>query len=203
LSAITVSAGAAAATVVGALVVRWSLDGLVASPDRYGEAWDSSVLFGPDELKAGASGWPPSRASATSPSAARARSNLRARGGETVQVATTGIARLAGPVPLTLLAGRAPAGPRAGCRHQDGARPRFARRDRTTASGPCGATETEVIGEVIVPNVGNNYPEDGSIVTLDAFQELCAADVASGFDIHGDALVRLHDSGDATSVRDD
>jgi hypothetical protein len=162
----------------------------VASPDRYGEAWDSSVLFGPDELKAGAerlAAEPSVRDVAIS---RQGKINFRAHDRETVQVATTGIASLAGPVPLALLAGRAPAGPRelavaTKTMHDLGLHVG----DRTTASGPCGATEKEVVGEVIVPDVGNNYPEDGSIVTLDPFQELCAADVASGFDIHDDALV--------------
>jgi ABC-type lipoprotein release transport system permease subunit len=75
--------------------------------------------------------------------------------------------------------------------------------DRTTASGPCGTSETEVVGDVIVPNVGNNYPEDGSIITLDAFDELCALDLAVGFDVSDVALVRLRDPGDAATVREE
>ncbi len=194
----------AIATVVGALVVRWSLDGLVHAPDRYGEAWDLSVTLGADELKAGGQRLAADRRVRDVAISRQGEVNLRARNGEIVQVATTGVASLAGRVPLTLLAGRAPAGPgeiAVASKTMQEVGLRIG--DRTTASGPCGAIETEIVGEAIVPNVGNNYPEDGSVMTLDGFEQLCAVDMTSDFDLADVALVRLRDPDDSASIRDE
>jgi hypothetical protein len=194
----------AMATVVGALVVRWSLVGLVDTPDRYGEPWDLTVSFRGEEVQAGAHRLAADQRVRDVAISRQGEVNLRAHDGETAQIATTGIARLVGAVPVTVLKGRVPAEPR-----EIALATKTMRKlglhvgDRTTASGPCGSSETEVVGEVIVPDVGNNYPEDGSILTLDAFEQLCAVDLASGFDLSDTALVGLRDRGDEAKVRDE
>jgi hypothetical protein len=75
--------------------------------------------------------------------------------------------------------------------------------DRTTLSGPCGQFEAAVVGRVIVPLTSSNYPDDGSIITLDAFDELCAQDNVAGIDVNTSALVRLRDDGLPAALRDE
>ena len=75
--------------------------------------------------------------------------------------------------------------------------------DRTTVSGPCGEFEVEVVGRVIVPLTGSNYPDDGSVLTLDAFDELCAQSNVADMDVNSSALVRLREHDATVPVRDE
>ena len=75
--------------------------------------------------------------------------------------------------------------------------------DRTTVSGPCGQFEATVVGRVIVPLTSSNYPDDGSILTLDAFDELCAQENVASIDVNTSVLVRLHDEKLAAVLRDE
>jgi hypothetical protein len=50
---------------------------------------------------------------------------------------------------------------------------------------------------------GGNFPDDGSQVTLDAFDELCAQDRLADLDVADMTLVRLRDPGTTPAVRDD
>ena len=130
--------------------------------------------------------------------------NLLTRNGTTVQVATTGIESITGAAPLAILDGRTPAGPREiALASATMAAVGLSTGDRTTVSGPCGQFEVAVVGRVIVPLTSSNYPDDGSILTLDAFDELCAQDNVSSTDVNTSALVRLRDDELAAAVRDE
>ena len=110
--ATTGAAIAATALVIGGLVVRWSLDDLVATPARYGQAGDLIVEFAPADLHN------ETRRLADDP---RVGDVAITRTGEvnlgvgeqraTTQIPTTGIKSLTGALPVAVLEGRAPAGP--------------------------------------------------------------------------------------------
>jgi hypothetical protein len=194
---------AVVAVVAGALVVRWSLDGLVADRDRFGQPYDLRVSLAQEEdLDAAA------RRLAADP---RVRDVAVTRQGEVdvvggrgaaVQVHTTGVGSVTGPVPVTVLHGRTPAGPREIA---------FASStmeavglevgDRTTVSGPCGQFEMDVVGRVIVPLTGSDFPDAGSILTLGAFAELCADGLVNSIDVNERALVRFNDVRTVDAVR--
>jgi ABC-type lipoprotein release transport system permease subunit len=192
------------AVVVGALVVRWSVEGLVEAPDRYGQAWELQIEFSADDLSEEASRLaadPRVRDVAVSRTG---EVNLTSEDRTVVQVPTTGIESLTGAQPLTVLDGRAPAGPR-----EIALSVTVMRRlglgigDTTTASGSCGTFEVDVVGRVIVPITSGNYPDDGSLVTRDAFDELCAQDLMAEADMGNTALVKLRDPDTAGAVRDE
>jgi hypothetical protein len=192
---------AACGIVVAALVVRWSLDGLVGTPARYGQDADLRVSFPPDSVDAGARRL---RADPRVRDVVVARNgevNVTAGDGRTVQIATTGLAGLNGPAPVAALEGRAPLGPREialapATMHALGLHVG----DHTATSGPCGSFEVAVVGRVIVPLTANNYPDDGSVVTAEGFDELCAADLGVSYGSVAGALVRLVDANTVESV---
>jgi hypothetical protein len=193
----------ASALVVAALVVRWSVDGLAGSPRRYGQSADLRVSFEEADLESAG------RALLVDP---HVRDVALARNGEvnissrarTVQVATTGLSGLAGPAPVTVLDGRAPAGPR-----EIAVAPVTMRAldldvgDEVTATGPCGTFRMMVVGRVIVPMTGDDFPDDGSVLTSEGFDALCAGDLRRGLEAHANALVALRDPGETDSVADD
>jgi hypothetical protein len=203
--ATTGAAIAATSLVIGGLVVRWSFDELVATPARYGQAWDLIVEVAPADLHREA------RRLAGDP---RVGDVAIARTGEvnlgvgeqraTTQIPTTGIESLTGALPVAVLEGRAPAGPREIALSMSVATTLdLDLGDRATASGPCGTFGIEVVGRIIVPITAGNYPDDGSLVTLDAFEELCAHDLLADADAGNTALVRVRDPGAADDLRDE
>jgi ABC-type lipoprotein release transport system permease subunit len=130
--------------------------------------------------------------------------NLTRPDGTSVQVSTTGIESLAGALPITTLDGRAPAGPREIALSVTVLRTLgLDIGSRTTASGPCGTFDVDVVGRVVVPITTGNYPDDGSILSLDAFDELCAQDLSAESDVGNTALVKLRDPDAAGTVRDE
>jgi hypothetical protein len=197
VSAVAVTCG----LVVAALVVRWSLDGLIATPERYGQAADLRVTFEPDDVDAGARRL---RADPHVRDVVIARSgevDLTTSTGRTVQVATTSLQGLDGPPSVSVLDGRAPLGPREialAPATMDGLGLHVG--DHATAAGPCGSFDVGVVGRAIVPLTGNNYPDDGSLLTPDGFDELCAQDLVGQYETRASALVRLRDPADVDAV---
>jgi hypothetical protein len=193
-----------AAVLAGALVVRWSLDGLLGDGDRYGQSHHLLVGLADEDTPSQA------RELARDPRvqgvtiSRQGRVGITTGDGTTLQVAATGLESVGGPIPVTVLEGRAPTGPReialaSATMVAAALRPG----DRTMASGPCGEFAVEVVGRVIVPLTGSNYPDDGSILTLDAFDELCAQDNIATLDVNSSALVRLRDPAATAAVRDE
>jgi FtsX-like permease family len=192
------------AIVVGALVVRWSLDGLTHNGDRYGQAWDLRVGLQEEELRPSGVRLGADPRVAEVAVSREGDVNLVGRDGTTVQVGTTGIEGIDRAPRLTILEGRAPAGPReialatttmgaVGLRVGD----------RTMATGPCGGFEVTVVGRAVVPLTGGADPDDGSILPLRSFEELCAQDLVASLDQNRNAMVRLRDPGVAATVRDE
>jgi hypothetical protein len=192
------------ATAVGALVVRWSLDGLVSTPARFGQGWDLRVGArddGPETLGAQLDADPRVRDVAIG---SAGEINVTGRDGAVVQISTTGLDSLDGPLPLTVLSGRAPVGPREiAIGPASMAELGLAVGDRTVVSGPCGSLDADVVGRVAIPLTGDNYPEAGSIVTLGTFRQVCAAELLSDVDADDFVLVRARTAGDAAAIAED
>ena len=191
--------------VAGALVVRWSLDGLVSSPDRYGQSFDLRVSLQADgDWQAAARRLADDRRVRDVSISRQGAVDVVTRDGSTLQVATTAVEGLSGAAPLAVLDGRAPAGPReialASATMEAVGLPIG---DRTMVRGPCGEFDVEIVGRVIVPLTGSNYPDDGSILTADGYDQLCAQANVASIDINTSALVRLRDNDDTDSVRHD
>jgi ABC-type lipoprotein release transport system permease subunit len=195
---------AAVSIVVGALVVRWSLNGLVSEPVRFGEAWDVHVSFSADELRAGAGRLAADPRVAAVAISHRGGLNVVDRHGNPARVAATGIEAVTGPLALTVLAGHAPSGPReialaSGTMHALG----LEVGDRTTVSGACGSSEMVVTGRVRVPLTGGDDTDAGSIVPLRDLDGLCAQDLIGSADVNNVALVRFSEPVSAPAVRDE
>lgn len=194
----------AVAVVVGAMVVRWSLDGLIDGPNRYGQVWDVRVGFAAEELREGAERLAADPRVAAVAISRQGEVELMGGSGSTAQVGTTGIEALTGPVALTVLDGRAPSGPREiamASSTMSGLGLRVG--DRTMAAGACGSFEMTVVGRVSVPLTGNDDPDEGSIMTLGALDELCAQDLVASTDVNNNALIRFHDDRTAPIVREE
>jgi len=194
---------AATAVVTGALVVRWSLDGLIDDADRYGQGYDLRVSL-PDDASGAA------RQLAADPRVegvtltSQGGVDLVGRNGETVQVATTGVQSVSGVPPIAMLHGRAPAGPREiALASATAAALGLHQGDHTTARGQCGEVELVVVGRVIVPLTSSNFPDDGSVLTMDGFEQLCASENVASIDVNTSALVQLRDRHDLEAVRED
>jgi hypothetical protein len=192
------------ATAVGALVVRWSLDGLVSTPARFGQGWDLRLGV-PDGAAETTGARLQTDPRVRDVAVGRAGEvNVTGRDGAVVQVSTTGLDSLDGPLPLTVMSGRAPAGPREiALGPVTMAELGLHVGDRTVVSGPCGSIDADVVGRVAIPLTGNNYPDAGSIVTLGAFRQVCGSDLLSSVDAEDFVLIRARQSGDVAGLTDD
>ena len=129
--------------------------------------------------------------------------NVTGRDGAIVQIATTGLDSLDGPLPLTVISGRAPAGPREiALGSLTIADLGLGVGDRTVVSGPCGSLDADVVGRVAIPLTGDNYPDAGSIVTLGTFRQVCAAELLADIDTEDFVLVRTRTGGAAALAED-
>jgi hypothetical protein len=195
----------AVSIVAGALVVRWSLDGLVSTPDRYGQSFDLRVSLQADGDWQAAARRLAADARVRDVSISRQGAvDVVTRSGSTLQVATTAVESLGGAAPLAVLDGRAPAGPReialaSATMEAVG----LHAGDRTMVRGPCGEFDVAIVGRVIVPLTSSNYPDDGSILTADGYDQLCAQANVASIDVNTSALVRLRDDDDTDAVLHD
>jgi FtsX-like permease family len=195
--------GLTTATAVGALVVRWSLDGLVSTPARFGQGWDLRVGARDDVEAAGARLEADPRVRDVAVGSA-GEINVTRRDGAIVQISTTGLDSLDGPLPLTVISGRAPAGPREiALGPSTMAELGLGVGDRTVVSGPCGSLDADVVGRVALPLTGDNYPDAGSIVTLGTFRQVCAAELLADIDAEDFVLVRTRTGAAAAALGED
>jgi hypothetical protein len=188
-----------AAIAAAALIVRSSVDGLTADAERYGQPWDVLVAGreGATELSAdprvegvdvGHTG----------------EVNIAASAGEIRQIATTGMAGATGPMWLAVLDGHAPGGPgEIALGTTTLADLDVSVGDRTTISGPCGERQVEVVGRTIVPLFISDDPDEGSVMALSTFDELCADQLTAEIDENEGLAVRLHDPADAPALIDE
>jgi putative ABC transport system permease protein len=193
----------AMAVVAGALVMQSSIDGLQADPSRYGQAWALTVAGG-DDLHTLASQVAQDPRVVAVDLASQGELNLTTESGTTAQVATLGVEGFADPPQITMLAGRAPLAP------GEIALGTVTMRDldvgigaELVASGPCGARRLHVTGRVILPLVGSDTPDEGGVLTLDEYDELCAAQLIADIDQNRGLLVRLRDDAQTDAVAED
>jgi ABC-type lipoprotein release transport system permease subunit len=160
--------------VAGALVLRSSLDGLGSKHARYGQPWSLAVGAADDDaaLAARLSEDPRIRAI---DHASVGEVELAASNGRHAQVGALGIEGVGHRPQLALLDGRQPNG------IGEIALGTITMRDlgvhvgdELRATGPCGERNLQITGRVIVPMVAGDTPDEGSVVSLDGFSELCA-----------------------------
>ncbi len=193
------------AIAVGALVVGWSLHGLVDEPQRFGQAWDVRVDFFGRDLRDGALALAADPRVADVAIVRRGELNLAGSDGAAAQVGVMGLEGLSGPSPLTVLEGRAPSSAREIALASTTMETLGLRLgERTMASGTCGAGELTVVGRVIVPLTDDVAdPDRGSVITMGTFDELCGQGLVSSLDENVNALVSFRDDVTVSVVRDE
>ena len=72
--------------------------------------------------------------------------------------------------------------------------------DTTTISGPCGERQAQVVGRTIVPLFVSDDPDEGFVVPLATFDELCADQLIASIDQNEGLAVRLRDAADAPAL---
>jgi putative ABC transport system permease protein len=193
------------AIAVGAVVVAWSLHGLVTEPQRFGQAWDVRVDFFGGGLRDGAIALAADPRVADVAISRLGELNLTGSDSDAVQVGAMGLEDLTGRSALTVLEGRAPSSTREIALASTTMKTLGLRLGETTmASGSCGAAELTVVGRVIVPltdDIGD--PDRGSVVTIATLDELCGQGLVSSLDENANALVRFRDDVTVSAVRDE
>lgn len=193
----------ATAVTSGAIVVRASLDGLFDDPARYGQPWDVVVAVDDGDLRSlGRDVAADGRVEGVE-LAHSGEVDLTGADGSARQVPATGVEGATGPMSLGVLDGRAPGGV-----GEIAITPRVTAElglqigDTTTVSGPCGSREVEVVGRAISPILGGigTEGEEGAIVPLALFEELCLEQLIAPIDSTRGLLVRLADGVDAAAV---
>ncbi|MGI9051732.1 MAG: FtsX-like permease family protein [Ilumatobacteraceae bacterium] len=187
---------ATAATATAALVVRSSLDGLAAAPERFGQPWallvanrEGAIELTADPRVAGVE------------IAHTGEINVVGDDGLVRQIATVGIAGAGGPAWLAVLDGRAPGGPGEIAVGTTTMRNLgLSIGDSTTVSGPCGERGARVVGRAIVPLFISDDPDEGSVVPLATFDDLCADQLTAEIDENEGLAVRLRDPDDAAAL---
>ncbi len=187
---------AAIAVIVGALVLAASLDGLLASPARYGAPWDLQVPAGEGLDEVGARLTADDRVEGAALAGA-GELNVSVNGSLPSQVFAVGIEPLKGSVEPVVLEGRATSGPDevlvgSALLHQLG----LVIGDRIDLSGPGGDQTVTVVGRAIVPIVSTSLPDDGIVVPLDTFRTLGGQELLAAVDAETVILTRLVDGTD-------
>jgi ABC-type lipoprotein release transport system permease subunit len=189
--------------VTGALVVRSSIDGLGADPARYGQSWAIAVTTDGD-LREIAEKVAQDRRIAAVDLMAQGELDLSAGNDTSAQIGVVGIQGLASPAAVGMLEGRAPSG------LGEIALGSVTMRelgvhigDEIVASGPCGTRRLDVTGRAIVPLVGGDSPDEGAVVTLDSYSELCADQLIAEIDLNRNMLVHLNDDRQLDAVAAD
>ena len=176
--------------------MRSSLDGLAGDADRFGQPWQL--------LAAGREG------------ATHLTSDPRVTGVEighvgeinvagaddvTTQIGAIGLEGASGPMWLAVLDGRAPGGPgEIALGTATLGNLGLSVGDTTTISGPCGERQAQVVGRTIVPLFVSDDPDEGCVVPLATFDELCADQLIASIDQNEGLAVRLHDAADAPAL---
>lgn len=193
-------ATAAIAVVVGALVFSSSLDGLLASPDRYGAAWDLQVSAGDRSDHASGQITADDRVDAAA-SAESGELDISTVGGRSSQEFSVGFDPVKGSIEPVILEGRSIEGPDEillGTTTFD--RLGMHLGDRVTVGGPAGDATVTVVGRAIVPIVGSSSTDTGSILPLAVFRELGGDRNVAGIDSESVILIRVAKPADLASL---
>ena len=192
---------ATTAIVAGALAIRSSIVGLAGDAERYGQPWDVFVDVDPSEQRNVGERLAAEPRVAGVEAMHSGEVNLGGAGATIRQVGAMGLEGLTGPMWLAVLEGRVPAGPdeiavgTSTMRSLD-----LAVGDMTTVSGPCGKRRVQVVGRSVLPLVNGDDPDSGVVLTLPAFDELCAGRLIAALDEQVGVIVRMHDDKDAGSL---
>jgi ABC-type lipoprotein release transport system permease subunit len=195
-----VALAASAAVLFGALVVRWSIEGLLTHGNRYGQSWALIVGAQRTDLDNVA------RSVAAKPGVKGVA--LAAQGGvllgpadQSRHLTAIGVRGVDHPADVSVLDGRAPAGDDeialgSGSLHTLGLHVG----DRTTMAGGCGQRQVTIVGRVAMPLVETSDPDDGVLLPLDTFQALCADKLVADIDSNTSILVQVDRQQDVAAV---
>ena len=180
----------AIAVVVGALVLASSVDGLLASPDRYGATWDVQVSAGDqaDAVVPRIAG--DDRVDGTA-LAVTGELDVSPVGGRPIQGFAIGFEQVSGSIDPVILEGRPIRDTNdvlLGSRTLDDVGVRIG--DDVTVSGPGGERTMTVVGRTIVPIVGSSSTDSGAVVPLDVFRDLGGDQISGDLDSETQILVR-------------
>ncbi len=194
----TIAVGALTVAVVcAAVVTRSSLDGLVHDPAAYGQDWQLRVGAGDGETSALAETLAADSRLEALDLAAQGALAVAADDDAGARVATLGIRGLEGGSSLGILSGRAPNGAGEiafGSQSMNDLDVGIG--DTVTVKGSCGQRSMVVVGRTIVPLIGGDNPDVGSVIDLGEFDALCADQLVAAIDQNRGALVRLRDDAD-------
>ncbi len=185
------------AIVCAAVVMRSSVDGLVHDPAAYGQDWQLRVGTGEGEVSTMA------EQLATDPRVealdlvAQGALDVATDDGAGARVATLGIQGVEGGSSLGILSGRAPNGPgEIAFGSQSMSDLGVGIGDTVTVNASCGQRSMVVVGRTIVPLIGGDNPDVGSVIDLGGFDDLCAEQLTASIDQNRGVLVRLRDDAD-------
>jgi len=178
---------------VGAFVVRSSIDGLLATPARYGAPWDLQVGMGGDAEQ---------RAAQVAGDDRIARAALTANGeldieahGHSEQVAALGYEAVKGSLTPVVLAGRFIDGPDEVVVASDTMHDLdLALGDQLVVSGPGGSSRLTVVGRVVKPIAGDSNVNEGVIVPRDLFVRVGGTDLTAEVDEEAWLLADVRDA---------
>ena len=195
---------ASTAVTAGAVVVRASLGGLLDDAARYGQPWDVRVgaQDEDEDLRAFGRDLAADERIDGVDLAHSGELNVAGADGTPRQVPIVGLEGAMGPMWLAVLEGRAPGGSgeiALGSATMDALDLRVG--DTTRISGPCGASDVRVVGRAIVPLlVSGDEPDDGGVVPLTSFDDLCLDQLIARIDENRGLLLRLGDRDDIADM---
>jgi hypothetical protein len=185
------------AVVCAAVVMRSSLDGLVQDPAAYGQDWQLRVGARDGETSAMAETLAADPRIEALDLVAQGALAVGALDDESRRVATLGIQGVEGGSSLGILSGRAPNGPgEIAIGSQSMSALQVGIGDTVNVQGACGQRPMVVVGRTIVPLIGGDNPDVGSVINLGEFDALCADQLVAAIDQNRGALVRLRDDAD-------
>jgi ABC-type lipoprotein release transport system permease subunit len=188
------------AVICGALVVRWSIDGLVTNGGRYGQAW--TLIVGSNDSDLAALAHTLARDSRVDGVALAALGGaLMTTGDRTVHMTALGLSGVDRDPSVTILSGRAPAGGGevalgSSSLHSLGLHVG----DRATMRGGCGEREVTIVGRVAMPLVGTADPDDGTLLPMETFRALCADQLVASVDSNTSILLKVRHEADAAGL---
>jgi ABC-type lipoprotein release transport system permease subunit len=191
---------ASTAVLCGALVVRRSIDGLLAHGNRFGQSWALIVGAQHTDMDSVARSLATDRRVAGVALAAQG-GVLLTSGDRTTHMTAIGLRGVDHAAPVTVLEGRAPASEDeiavgSGSLRDLGLHVG----DRTTMAGGCGQRDVTIVGRVAMPLVGTADPDDGTLLPLDTFHAVCSDQLVASIDSNTSVLVQLRHQRDAASL---
>ena len=189
-----IGASVAVLVVVGALVISSSLDGLLATPDRYGAAWNVQATTASDYDAVVTGLADDDRVDGVSV-AVSGELTLSNQGAAPVQGFTLGLDSVKGSVDPVVLEGRTPVGSNeilvgsTTMRRQG-----IEVGDEVEISGPGGTTTVVVVGRTVVPVVSASSPDEGMVVPLETFMTLRGTETVAEIDVEATVLATTEEA---------